>query len=222
MNRLTVGLIAVLILSFGCSRKLPMPQLTSADSLGIVRENLRHREASDEWFRTNPSSPFLRDTSITYEGAQWFPIDPRLRGASVLYPYAYPETVVVMGTRGEARKQLKYGYFRFTIPDPDGTPTTITMNVYKHTPHDPKRYTLYRHNLSVWFTDQTTGTETYEVGRYINVGNEVPKPSYVYIIDFNKAYNPYCAYSSMFSCAIPLEEDHIDIPIRAGEKKYRH
>lgn len=222
MIHFTVVLTAILVLSSGCSRKPPMPQLTSVDSLSIVRENLQHREAADEWFRTNPSSPFLRDTSITYRGVQWFPIDPRLRGSSVLHPHAHPETVLVMGTRGEARKQLKYGYFRFTIPDPDGTPATITMNVYKHTPHDPKRYSLYRDNLSVWFTDETTGKETYEVGRYVNVGNEVPKPSYVYIIDFNKAYNPYCAYSSMFSCAIPLEEDHIGIPIRAGQKKYHH
>jgi uncharacterized protein (DUF1684 family) len=220
MKNLCLVAILVITLASGCSRKPSMPELTSADSLAIVQDNLRHREGMDEYFRTSPSSPFSRDTSITYQSIRWFPVDPRLRGVSELHHYTHPETVTVMGTRGEARKQLRYGYFLSTIPDPDGEPTTIKLNVYKFTPHDPARYTRYRDNLSVWFTDETTGKETYEVGRYLDVGNEVTKPLFKYVVDFNKAYNPYCAYSSIFSCAIPREEDHIDIPIRAGEKKY--
>jgi uncharacterized protein (DUF1684 family) len=220
MKNFYIAAMLTMALASGCSKKPPLPELTSSDSLAIVQENLRHRETMDEYFRSNPSSPFSRDTSVTYQGIRWFPIDPRLRGISVLHHYTHPETVRVMGTKGEQRKQLKYGYFLFTIPDPEGEPRTVKMNVYKFTPHDPDRYTRFRDNLSVWFTDETTGKETYDVGRYLNVGNEVPKPSYKYLIDFNKAYNPYCAYSSIFSCAIPREEDHIDIPIRAGEKKY--
>jgi len=220
MKTLCLAALLAVFLASGCSRRPPMPELTTADSLAIVQDNLRHREGMDEYFRTDPSSPFLRDSSITYQGIRWFPIDPRLRGISELHTYAHPETVTVMGTRGEARRQLRYGYFLLTIPDPDGEPKTIRLNVYKFTPHDPERYTRFRDNLSVWFTDETTGKETYEVGRYLNVGNEVPKPSFTYVIDFNKAYNPYCAYSSIFSCAIPREEDHIDFPLRAGEKKY--
>jgi uncharacterized protein (DUF1684 family) len=74
--------------------------------------------------------------------------------------------------------------------------------------------------LSVWFTDETTGKETYRVGRYVEVGEENPDPQFVYTIDLNKAYNPYCAYSDLYSCAIPRKEDHIPIAIRAGEKNY--
>jgi uncharacterized protein (DUF1684 family) len=58
------------------------------------------------------------------------------------------------------------------------------------------------------------------VGRYLEVGQEVADPDYLYTIDFNNAYNPYCAYSSQYSCAIPRKEDHLDFPIRAGEMKY--
>jgi uncharacterized protein (DUF1684 family) len=62
--------------------------------------------------------------------------------------------------------------------------------------------------------------ETYHVGRYVDVGAEQPDPEHVYVIDFNNAYNPYCAYSSLYSCAIPRREDRIPTPVRAGELKY--
>jgi uncharacterized protein (DUF1684 family) len=72
----------------------------------------------------------------------------------------------------------------------------------------------------VWFTDETTGQDTYGVGRYVDVGNEDADPDHPYVIDFNKAYNPYCAYSNLFSCAVPRKEDHLDIALRVGEMKY--
>ncbi len=79
--------------------------------------------------------------------------------------------MIVKGTKGEDRRELRYGYFQFVLPDTDGTPLPIKINVYKFTPYDGQRYLLYRDNLSVWFTDRTTGKETYGVGRYIDVGN---------------------------------------------------
>ncbi|MDH3252451.1 MAG: DUF1684 domain-containing protein, partial [Ignavibacteria bacterium] len=85
---------------------------------------------------------------------------------------------------------------------------------------DKQRYALYRDNLSLWFTDRTTGNGTYEVGRYIELGVENPDRSFVYTIDFNKAFNPYCAYSSLYSCAIPTKDDHLDLALRVGEKNY--
>ncbi|MCL4278406.1 MAG: DUF1684 domain-containing protein, partial [Ignavibacteriaceae bacterium] len=72
---------------------------------------------------------------------------------------------------------------------------------------------------SIWFTDKTTGKETYGVGRYLDFElNE--NPDFIYTIDFNKAYNPYCAYSAMFTCPIPRKEDYIDMSIEAGEKNF--
>ncbi len=94
--------------------------------------------------------------------------------------------------------------------------------MYKFTPYDGQRYLLYRDQLSVWFTDATTGHETCGVGRYVDVGLEFPDPAHRYVIDLNKAYNPYCAYSSKYSCAIPRQEDHLSVAVRAGEKIYHH
>jgi hypothetical protein len=79
--------------------------------------------------------------------------------------------------------------------------------------HNGKKY------YSIWFTDKTTNEESYGVGRYLDF-KKSDNPNKVYTIDFNYAYNPYCAYNSNFSCAIPRKEDHINFAIKAGEKKY--
>ncbi len=70
-----------------------------------------------------------------------------------------------------------------------------------------------------WFTDKTTGNETYPVGRYLDfeLNND---PEFIYKLDFNRAYNPYCAYSDLYTCAIPTKEDYLDFEIKAGEKTF--
>ena len=94
---------------------------------------------------------------------------------------------------------------------------------YKETKFDLNVYeTIYQDTLkyySIWFTDKTTNNETYGVGRYINIDRD-ENPDHIYKIDFNMAYNPYCAYTSSYSCAIPTKEDHIAVAIKAGEKKF--
>jgi uncharacterized protein (DUF1684 family) len=215
-----VLLSAVGFLAGSCARRPQMPPLSPADSAVIVQENIARRAEIEEFFRTDPGSPFIRDTTTRYHGIRWFPIDPRFRGHSLLHRYADPETVTVLGTKGEQRRQLRYGYFEFPLPDETGKPVLLKLNVYKFTPYDGQRYLLYKDHLSIWFTDRTTGKETYGVGRYVDVGDELPDRGFLYTIDLNMAYNPYCAYSPMYSCAIPREEDHVDIPLRVGELKY--
>jgi len=203
-----------------CGRPGGLPPISPADSLAILEDNMMHRAEMDAFFRSDPASPFVRDTLIRYHGLNWFPVNPAFRGRSVLHVYANPETVSVMGTRGEERRQLRYGYFEFDVPGEDGFPVALRLNTYKFTPHDRVRYDRYPENLSVWFTDRTTGAETYQVGRYIDVGDDAHDPAHVYTIDLNKAYNPYCAYSSLYSCAIPRKEDNLNLSLRVGEMNY--
>ena len=202
-----------------CSKKPDLPEISTADSLDIIRDNMQHRAEVDSFFRSDPGSPFRRDTAAEYHGLRWYPVDPHFCVLSRLYRYADPETVVVKGT-GRRQAEFRYGYFEFVLPDTDRTPLPVKLNVYKFTPYDGQRYLLYRDNLSVWFTDRTTGNETYGVGRDVDLGTEVHEPGHIYRIDFNKAYNPYCAYSNMYSCAVPRKEDHLDLAVRAGELTY--
>jgi len=78
----------------------------------------------------------------------------------------------------------------------------------------------YKNYLFLPFTDATTGVETYESGRYIDLQTGDIKNNQV-VIDFNKAYNPYCAYvSGVYNCPIPPRENHLPVAILAGEKRF--
>ena len=199
----------------GCAGKQTPGPFSGADSARILAAIALHRAEADSFFRHDPASPFLNDSSAHFDGIRWFPPEVGFTFTSALHRYPYPTTVTVFGTKGEERKQLRYGYFLFAV---DGE--EVRLNVYKYTMADPKRYEQNRHYLSVWFTDETTGKETYEVGRYLDVGEEQPAADALYTLNFNNAYNPYCAYSARYSCAIPTKEDHLDVSIRAGEMKY--
>jgi uncharacterized protein (DUF1684 family) len=216
-----LSLLLIMLLAASCSRRPALQTISRADSIKTVVDNLAHRTSVEDFFKNDPGSPFHRDTTLTFSAIRWFPIDPRFRVFSPLHRYDPPETVTVMGTRGEQRRNLRYGYFEFVLPGEHGEAVRCRLNVYKFTPYDGQRYLLYRNNLSAWFTDRTTGKETYEVGRYLDVGVEVPDDRHTYEIDFNKAYNPYCAYSTLYSCAIPRMEDTLPVAITAGEKRYK-
>jgi uncharacterized protein len=78
----------------------------------------------------------------------------------------------------------------------------------------------YRDYLFIPFMDKTNGEETYEGGRYLDLRFADLLKDGTVLIDFNKAYNPYCAFSSGYSCPIPPLENRISIAITAGEKKF--
>ena len=134
--------------------------------------------------------------------------DPEFVFKSKLYEYEKKDTIIIYGTKGEKRSAVRYGYVKISYKGKD-----YHINVYEGTTRDGENY------FSIWFTDMTTGKETYGVGRYIDFELN-PDKNFVYTIDFNLAYNPYCAYSPDYSCAIPSKEDHIDLAIEAGEKSF--
>ncbi|MFL5774345.1 MAG: DUF1684 domain-containing protein [Flavisolibacter sp.] len=117
-------------------------------------------------------------------------------------------------TSGKIKKTYRvFGVLHFTIHD-----TLVHLNLYQS--QDLMQNDQYKNYLFLPFTDLTTGVETYESGRYIDLTTEEIKNNQV-IIDFNKAYNPYCAYvSGVYNCPVPPRENHLNIAIKAGEKKY--
>ena len=211
-----IGFI-ILITTTNCNKnKKYQLYLSREDSIKIVDEILAHRKEVDSIFQNDPSSPFNRDTSVHFNGIKWFPPDVKYYFKSKLYKYKIPESVLIYGTKGEERKHIKYGYFIINFEGKE-----YRLNVYKISPADPN-YERYKNYLSVWFTDETTGKETYQVGRYVDVGDENNDPDFLYTINLNNAYNPYCAYTPLYSCAIPRKEDHLNFAVKAGEMKYHH
>jgi len=121
--------------------------------------------------------------------------------------------VISMKTSGKTIPQKdfkRYGKLLFTIHD-----TALQLTVYQSVQQNP----LYKNYLFIPFTDVTTGDETYGSGRYIDIETTDIKNNTV-TIDFNKAYNPYCAYSTGYNCPIPPRENYLVVAIKAGEKNF--
>jgi uncharacterized protein len=201
----TLFLLALLVSVFtACSENGKNESVVGGYNGALMIE----RAEKDFNLKNDPHSPFNRDPEAKYDKLKYFEPDTTFIFASKLYRYDSADTIVIMGTRGEQRKAVKEGY---VILDYKGE--MHNLNVYKS--FGPQGQPYY----SIWFTDLTTGKETYKIGRYLDFRYS-PDKDYIYIIDFNRAYNPYCAYSELFTCPIPTKEDHLNFAIKAGEKNF--
>ncbi len=197
-----LGIISLSVLFFSCGGKY------TSEQKKYINEVEQYRKEKNDYMKNNPESPFNQDTTIKFEPLNYFDVDPGFVFKSKLFEYPQKDTISVYGTKGEERKAVRYGYINFNYQN-----QPYKVNVYQGTTADSEEY------YSIWFTDKTTGGETYGVGRYIDFDIN-PDSNYVYTVDFNLAYNPYCAYSAKYSCAIPTKEDHLDLAVTAGEKKF--
>ncbi len=168
----------------------------------------KSRQTKDDFMKNDPSSPFKRDSLSHFSPLKYFDVDPDFKFTSVLHEFDQKDTVIILGTKGEERKTVKFGYLLWKFRGKE-----YRINVYKGFTRSGQEY------YSIWFTDRTTGKTTYHVGRYIDFELN-PDKNHLYTIDFNDAYSPYCSYSSSYSCAVPSKEDFIDVAIEAGEKSF--
>lgn len=143
----------------------------------------------------------------------FFPIDKNYR-VIAQFQKATNANWFLIETSGIERKMYRvYGTVSFTIND-----TAVKLNLYQaqNLLSDSK----YKNYLALLFTDKTTGNDTYEAGRYVDLSIDDIKNGQI-VIDFNKAYNPYCAYvKNRYNCPIPPRENDLPVAIRAGEKTY--
>lgn len=183
-------------------------RLNDPEMKSYIDELIKERKEKDYSLQFDGASPFNRDTSITFKPLKYFEPNPDFIFNSKLHRYDVQDTIIILGTKGESRPSIPVGYLKL-----DYKGDTFRLNVYKSFSRTGEEY------YSIWFTDKTTGKTTYGVGRYLDFElNE--NPDFVYTVDFNKAYNPYCAYSPLFTCPIPRKEDFIDLKIEAGEKNF--
>ncbi len=199
--------IFISLLFIGCEEKEDEKVLTPDEK--EYAERIDHiRTQNDRWMKTDPDSPFNARTKVEFHPLNYFEPNTDFIFKSKLTEYDAKDTVIINGTKGEERKMVLYGYLTINYKNED-----YKLNVYEgKLPNEKKYYTI-------WFTDETTNDETYGVGRYLHF-RLVDDPDHIYTIDFNAAFNPYCAYSKDYSCAIPRKEDHLNFAVKAGEKKF--
>ncbi|MBU1678960.1 MAG: DUF1684 domain-containing protein [Bacteroidetes bacterium] len=195
-------LISIIGMYFGCGERYTPEQKEYISRI----ENSRLEKDLD--MRENPSSPFNFKRKVEFHPLKYFDVDPNFNFQSKLVKHEAQDTVLVYGTKGDERKVVKFGYVSIHYNGKN-----YKVNVYEGSTRSGEIY------HSIWFTDKTTNEQSYGVGRYIDF-ELVDDSNFIYTIDFNLAYNPYCAYNPDYSCAIPTKEDYIDLAITAGEKKF--
>ena len=170
-------------------------------------KNLADRRAATENFmRLGEESPIPPDKRDTLLPLQYFEPDLSYSTAAQLdLTEAGKRPVAEMPTStGSIARYERVGVLRFTLK---GSQYTLGAFV----PEGTQRIS----ELFVPFADETSGSETYAAGRYLNLQ---PTSTGLYQIDFNYAYNPYCAYNKEYECPYPPPGNRLKLPIRAGEK----
>ncbi|MEW6193719.1 MAG: DUF1684 domain-containing protein [Bacteroidota bacterium] len=202
--RRVIRVLFLAVLLYGCSNDYSPEQKVYIAEIESIRKE------KNDWMRDNPDSPFNYKGKVAFHELNYFDVDPEFLFKSKLYEYELKDTITIFGTKGELRSTVRFGYVKFNYKG-----TEYKINVYEG------RVSENEVHYSIWFTDETTNKESYGVGRYINFEKNAD-PNFIYDIDFNLAYNPYCAYSPNYSCAIPTKDDNIKLAINAGEKKFHN
>jgi uncharacterized protein (DUF1684 family) len=159
------------------------------------------RAEKDDFFRSHPQSPLTREQKKSFTGLSYFPENPDLRLEVVMEEFPKKEEFAMQTSTGDVQMYQKYGRFHFTV---DGEDAQLT--IYQG-----------EHGFFLPFVDALANQETYPAGRYLE---PEPLPGNRFFVDFNLAYNPYCAYNERWSCPITPAENRLKVAVRAGEKLF--
>jgi len=160
------------------------------------------RKQKDEFFGGNPQSPFTPQQQENFSGLKYFPENLSMRLELEIDQFEVIDPVEIQTSTGDMRTYDRFGKIHFEVES-----NQVSLTVYA-TPH----------GYFVPFVDNQAGKETYGAGRYLDP-EKLPEGKI--LVDFNLAYNPYCAYNETYSCPLPPAENRIPVAIKAGEKNYK-
>ena len=196
--RLILTVIAV-GLTLACSSSPPAPE----DD--VVKEIESYRAERDRFMREDPDSPIPADQKTLMVPLRYYPADPSFSVPAALNVTSGARPVMEVPTStGAPRRVELVGTLEFTLR---GQKLALSAFVDEGTQQIRE--------LFVPFADTTSGTDTYPAGRYLTLE---PTATGIYTIDFNKAYNPFCAYNNSYECPLPPPSNRLKVAITAGEK----
>ena len=167
----------------------------------------KERQDKDDFMKTSEDSPFRE--APAFGGLKYFEPDSRYRIRASLSPVENKKVVTLQTSSGEQTRYLEYAWATFVLDDIENK--LLLLEVMDMGPQ--------RGKLFLGFADATSAAETYGGGRYLDI-KKIPAASSIEL-DFNKAYNPFCAYVDKYSCPLPPRENILSVGIRAGEKSYK-
>ena len=184
--------------------------LLAQEDSSLLLESAESQKELNELYLNQETSILEIDDFKKFKGLEFYPIDSKyiVRARFIRTPNEKPFLMPTSTSR--LPEYVKYGEAHFNL---DGK--ELILSLYQNI--DLAKDSEYAEYLFLPFTDLTSGNGSYGAGRYLDL--QIPKGDSL-IIDFNKAYNPYCAYNSKYSCPIPPEENDILVSIKAGVKDY--
>ena len=193
------SLVPFLLALVSCTSGPPAP-----DDSGFAKQIEQLRAEKDRGFAEDPDSPIPAEKRATILPLKYFPVDPVFSVPAALRLSNDRPVFDMPTSTGTLRKMQRVGVLQFTL---QGQPMTLDAFVEDGTQNIT--------SLFVPFADLTTGTETYSAGRYLDLK---PTSTGFYVIDFNLAYNPTCAYNPIWECPYPPASNRLKVAVRAGEK----
>ena len=200
MKKTVFYIIIILLTSCTATKKSTKKQLSPTEEIKAFQDELQ------SFYKNVETSPY-RDKVADFKGHHFFPIDLNYR-VEAKYSEFENEKFFDLPTSNKTiqKKYRKFALLKFQLNGKDHE-LILYQNAKLMT--NP----MYKDYLFLPFTDLTNSETTYGGGRYIDF--RIPKGETA-ILDFNQAYNPYCAYVTGYSCPIPPEENHLEIEIKAG------
>ena len=190
--------IAILVYSFvGNEETKPMQSIDNKYITTI--QSLRSNK--DSYLKKDTSSPI--ENKANFKGLKYFEINPTFKIAGKIDRLTSGQTINISMSGGETEEYEAYGNVTFEIEG-----VKCALKIFK-TPEG---------NLFLPFKDLTSNKETYGAGRYLDFGVEDVKDNRL-TIDFNKAYQPFCAYNHTFTCPVPPAENFLNVSVKAGERQ---
>ena len=200
MRRLHSTAVLLVAAAVACSSGPPPPP-SAADA---VTQVLEWRASTERFMRESKESPIPPDKMDLLLPLRYYEPAPAYRVPAQLRLSDQRPVAEMPTSTGTMMRYERVGVLEFTL---EGETHSLGAFVPEGTRNISE--------LFVPFADATTGTETYSSGRYLNLQ---PTGSGLYTIDFNYAYNPYCAYNKQYVCPFPPPSNRLKVPIRAGEK----
>ncbi|MBI2326731.1 DUF1684 domain-containing protein [Candidatus Curtissbacteria bacterium] len=173
---------------------------------------IKFRKDKDKHWKQDVASPLTEEQKKNFKGLVYFPPNPKLYFELPLDKNieGVGQKVIIRTTDGDEQIYLRAGKIKFKV---DGR--EVESIVFEDPEQEQYQYYLL-------FKDQTTGKETYENGRMLQIDPSTSsgQGKIKLVIDFNYAYNPYSSYNDNWGCPITPEENKLPVRIEAGEKKF--
>lgn len=199
----------IFLASFLFVSTISMGQITQDSIIAYADSIEKYRTGRNIKMLYSESTPLKPEQQKSFEGLNYFPPDINFCVEARLTKAEEQESIFMKTSTERAPEYIRYGMVTFAIHGKEYILSAYQSKKLKEVQQD--ELTLF-----IPFRDGTSGKESYGGGRYVDC--EIPGEGDTLRLDFNKTYNPYCAYNPRYSCVIPPEENRLEVKIEAGEK----